>query len=113
MTTFSSNQYNVTSDNLSSAFNHFVTDVDSLNLWDISVRPSGHGHYRIQAIFNVDGKELTVNKTTSDMPLIDAWKSGMNDSFEDGGWYENWDEVAESIISALNADDDISEFINE
>ena len=110
MTTFTSNQYNVTEEVLSNSFNHFITDVENLNLWNISISPSGHGHYSIEAIFNVDGEELVIKNKTNNMQLIDAWKSGMNDLYEDGeDGFENWTEVAETMLSTINA----TEFIND
>ncbi len=99
-TQFTTNQYNVSEENLSNHFNGLTEKVDELNLWDISILPCGHGHYSIEATFNVDGKELIVKTRTSNMQLIDAWKSGMDDMY-DG--FDNWDEVVESMLCAIES----------
>ncbi len=113
MTTFTSNQYNVSLESLSSAFDHLLTDVENLNLWYISIFPSGHGHYSIEAAFNVNDKELIIKTTTSNMQLVDAWKSGMNDNYEDGeDGFDNWNEVVETMMSVVDAENEINELIN-
>lgn len=111
-TQFNTNQTNVTEENLNNNFNGYIKNVDTLTLWDLSVSLSGHGHYSIEGTFIVDGKDLTIKNTTSNMQLIDAWKSGMNDMYEDGeDGFDNWDEVVECMLSVIDAEDDIIELL--
>ena len=108
-TIFTSNQYNVAQDQLSEYFSNSVDDIKELNLSDVSILPSGHGHYSIKAKFEVDGNELEVKTKTSNMQLIDAWKSGMNDNYEDGeDGFDNWDEVVESMLIVIDVENSIN-----
>lgn len=113
-TIFTTQQYNVSEENLSNYFDGELEDVKELNLWNVNILPSGHGHYSIEATFNVNGDELIVKTKTSNMSLIDAWKSGMADLYEDGeDGFDNWDEVVESMLYAIDAEDEIIEFIHD
>ena len=111
-TIFTSNQYNVSGNQLENHFD-FIQGVETLNLWDISVSPSGHGHYAILAKFEANDIEVEVKTKISDMMLIDAWKDLMNGNFEadEDAFYETEDEVVEAMLSAINAADDIFEKI--
>jgi hypothetical protein len=48
---------------------------------NITLSPSGHGHYKVTIIFR--GKEYSA--TTSNMPLVDAYKN--NEGRENQGAY--------------------------
>tara|TARA_A100000164_G_scaffold358915_1_gene371008 strand:+ start:1049 stop:1408 length:360 start_codon:yes stop_codon:yes gene_type:complete len=111
-TIFTSNQYKVSATQLEDHFT-FIEGVETLNLWDISVSPSGHGHYAIIAEFEVNDLKIEVKTKTSDMMLIDAWKELINDNFEsdEDRFYENEDEIVEAMLSAINAEDEIFEKI--
>ena len=113
MTNSTSNQRGITDNQVSSFFSD-LEGVNELNLWDVSLMPSGHGHYKIKSTWNVNGQEIQLMRTTSNMQLVDAWKSGMQDLYEDGEYgYDNWDKVVESILSAIDAEDSIYEAIED
>lgn len=113
-TLFTSNQYKVSNENLSNSFDGFITNVKNLKLWNISILPSGHGHYSIETLFIVNDKEKIIKTKTNNMQLIDAWKSGMNDLYDDGeDGFDNWNEVVESMLFAINAEDQICEFAED
>ena len=98
-----SNQYNMTSEFLAQYFDNIITGVNDFELWSISVSPSGHGHYSITCEFIVDGLTKIVKTKTSNMHLIDAWKSGIQDMYEDGeDGYDNWDEVIETMLNTID-----------
>ena len=116
-TIFRSNQFGVTEDNLF----HFFTYIDycaSLELYDIQINPSGFGHYSIKVIFDCKDFEnnnhrIEVKTKTNNMQLVDAWKSGMNGMYEDGeDGFENWNDVVESMLCAIDAENEIIEQIN-
>lgn len=113
MTNFTANQYQIT-DNQIEAFFGAIQGVHDLNLWNISLSPSGHGHYSITSTWNVNGSEIEIKTTTNNMQLVDAWKSGMQDLFEEGDdGYDNWNEVVESMLNAIDAEDAICESIEQ
>jgi len=112
VTQFNSFQYGVSVENISNSFGGLNYGVSVLSLWNISVVPSGHGHYDIFAEFKTEEKVFKLKTTTSNMQLIDAWKSGMNDLYENGeDGFDDWDEVVESMLSTINAQDQIIESI--
>ena len=98
-----SNQYNISSEFLTLYFDNIITGVNDFELWSISVSPAGHGHYSIACEFILDGLTKIINTKTSNMHLIDAWKSGMSDMYEDGDdGFDNWDEVTETMLNTID-----------
>ncbi len=113
-TQFTTNEYNVTEDQLSTSFDGFIENVDYLNLWNIQLSPSGHGHYAIEATFNVNEKELVIKTKTNDMQLVDAWKTGVYDFDQrEDAYFDTWDEVVASMLSTIDAEENIVEFIED
>lgn len=109
MTVFKSYEYGINEEQLAQSLES-LDNVGEVILWDINLLPSGHGHYAITAKYEVDGQEILVKTKTSNMELVDAWKSGMKDLYEDGeDGFDNWDEVAECMLGAINAMHEIEE----
>ena len=107
-TTFTSHQHKITPVQISSYFEGFVQGVEELDLYNIQLLPAGHGHYSIEATFIADGEEIVIEKTTNNMQLVDAWKSGMQDMYENGeDGFDDWDDVVDTMLSTINAEDDI------
>ena len=113
MPNLTSNQIGINTDQLTTFFGE-MENVNELDLWNISLIVSGYGHYKIASTWNVNGKKIELNRTTNNMRLIDAWKSRMQDLYEDGeDGYDNWDEVVESMLNTIDAEDSICESIQE
>ena len=112
-TIFKSTQHGVNDSQLSKYFDGNIEGVKELKIADISIRPSGHGHYKIKAAFVVDGTELDVKTTTSNMELIDAWKDHMNDTFNDEPhhYYDDENDLVNSMLLAIRPEDDIRELV--
>ena len=105
-TEFASNQYIVTEDQLKSYFEGSIGKVRTLGLWNIVIKPTGHGHYKVEATFHVNNEELVVKTVTSNMSLIDDWKDLMRDLFEG-----DKDDLVESMLCAISAEDQINETV--
>ena len=110
MTNFESNQYGIEKRHLSEYFNK-LDSVDSLRLHGVYLRFSGHGHYKIKSKWYVnDEEEFEFNVVTTNTNLTDAWKSGMQDLYEDGDdGFENWDDVVNSMLRVIDPVDFIGE----
>lgn len=109
-TQFTSNEYGVTAEQLANNFNGDIENVETLNLWSISLAPSGRGHYKLTIELNINGEELIIKTSTSNMNLIDAWTSG--DNYEDGeDMFENWNEVVDSMLNVIDIEEQIEEFL--
>lgn len=108
---FFSNQHQVTPKHLADHLEKsLISSISNFSLWDISVAPAGHGHYTIVSKFNVDEIEFEMKAKTSNMQLIDAWKSGMNDNYETGeDGFDNWDEVVKTMLNTSH----ITDLVNE
>lgn len=112
-TQFTSNQVNVTEEHLIAAFGNTIEGVSTFNCYDISIFPKGHGHYKIKATFHINNEKLLVTVTTSNMPLIDAWKSGINGLYEEGeDGFDNWEEVVKQMFFVIDSKNQIDEFLN-
>lgn len=117
-TVFRSEQNGITEENLLKYFT-YIDYAASVNLYDINLSPSGHGHYSITAIFEVtdidnNSHTVKVNRKTNNMQLIDAWKSNTNGLYENGDdGFDNWNEVVESMLFTINPNDIIVEEINK
>ena len=114
---FLSNQKNVSQDSLLNYFEDKIENVKSLELYDLSLFPAGHGHYYIQAVFKIDRKEftsLTIKTKTNNMLLVDAWESGMNEDFDNGDYgFKSWEDVCKAMLSAISPEDEIMEIVND
>ena len=114
---FLSNQKNVSQDSLLNYFEDKIENVKSLELYDLSLFPAGHGYYYIQAVFKIDRKEftsLTIKTKTNNVLLIDAWKSGMNEDFDNGDdGFKSWEDVCKAMLSAISPEDEIMEIVND
>lgn len=112
-TQFTTNEYNVTENQLSNLVDSFDRhlEMETFNLWNIQLSPAGHGHYSIEATFNVNDKEVVIKTKTNNMQLVDAWRSGvdMYEGGEDG--FDNWDEVVESMFYTISPEDNIAEIL--
>jgi|GEM_PF-6529741 len=64
-----------------------VSIENDINFFDLSILPSGYGHYQVKLIIDVDGKTIELVRTTNNMPLIDAYKSQVHD----GDFDEDYD----------------------
>jgi hypothetical protein len=83
----------------------------TLDLNGIQLLPSGHGHYAIEASFHIDGKPLIIKTRTSNMELVDAWKDGMHDNFQNHHFYDSWDDVVRSMLNTIDPDNEIFELL--
>jgi hypothetical protein len=114
-TEYTSKQNKVTAQNLQSYFGN-QKQVEFFNLWDITITKKGHGHYVIKTIININNEEITIKSITNDMQLIDVWKSGINEMYEEGEndcYYEKWDEVVDSMLFASKIEDKLNEYMND
>jgi len=111
-TNFTSYQTGITKEHLKSHFKG--VDVEEFTLWDVSVSPSGHGHYSASVQLEVDNMMHTIHLLIDDMQLIDAWKSGMRNLYEDGeDGFDNWDEAVYSLLSKTEIDNEIIETLKQ
>lgn len=93
-----SNQYGISEEQLRDLN---TWNAESFTLESIQLRPSGHGHYDLVATMTVNGKSHIHTSSTTNMQLVDAWKSGMQDIYEDGeDGFDDWDEVIETMLSS-------------
>lgn len=114
-TQFTSTQYKVSEEQLYNIIDGSIDNVENIDLWDISILPSGHGHYSIKSVFTVNGNDIVIKTKTSNMALVDAWKEGMSDTYDirEDGHYDNWEEVVDSMLFAIDPADEIFEAVFE
>jgi hypothetical protein len=97
MGNFRSQQYNVTPLDVAQSYELFGGEF--LVLKNIEFKFKGHGHYTLIGLFELDDETIEKRVTITDMNLVDAWKSGMRDLYEDGeDGFNNWDEVVETVL---------------
>jgi hypothetical protein len=98
-TEFNSFEHCVSNEELENHFDGYIEGVDTLELVNIELYVSGHGHYKVKTTLNVNDKEIVINAVTSNMNLTDAWKSGERDLYYDGDdGFDNWNEVVTSML---------------
>ena len=75
---------------------------EEIEVYHMAKHPAGAGHYRMETILMLNGEQLTLNATTSDMQLIDAWDEEP-EYFLEHDWYEDAEDVkAQAFYFIIN-----------
>lgn len=56
-----------------SDLNNLVLFDNDIKFWGVGKKFAGYGHYKIDLRVEVDGHDITLTKTTTEMELIDHW----------------------------------------
>jgi hypothetical protein len=98
MGNFISYQYGIKNADMEKFFNKHSLP---RTLWGITLLPCGHGHYSLTSYWVINESDVAIKRTITDMRLVDAWKSGMDDLYEDGDdGFDNWGEVINTMLYA-------------
>lgn len=89
--------------------NNIVAIENEVNFLDLITLPSGHGHRKVFLKLEVDGKEIELIKTTSCMPLIDAY----NDQVNGDEWDEDYENPTLSLIELCYNEEIIEEKLED
>ena len=105
-TLFQSNYRKISDQLFSDHIEHVDIDASVVELYDISLRPNGHGHYKITCMLDVDNERVEFSTSTNKGNLINAWKDG-EDYFNASVHFDTWNEVCEHMLNELNIEDEL------
>ena len=106
MTEYTSQQYNVTNEQLT----EYIGDVAKINFVDlqsVKIESVSSGTYLIEIrLIKVDHKNVEFGVSqrhiTHNSRLFDAWRSGMSNNYEDGeDGFSDWDHVVEMFCTFI------------
>lgn len=87
--------HHITDEQLTAIFNKISIDPQQdyttpiVDLWDLSIRQTGYGHWRISVHIDINGEEVKISTITTDSISIDNYNS------------EDDDEIGEGFINLL------------
>lgn len=102
-TQFNSRQHNVSKENLEYVFPLGISNVDTATLLSINVHPKGYGHFDVIVDVEINGMDEEFRGTTSNMQMVDAWKSG--EEFVDTSMFDSWADVVYSLLWEVGFED--------
>lgn len=102
-TQFNSRQHNVSKEYLKFLFPLGISNVDTATLHSISVHPKGHGYFDVIVDVEINGMDEEFRGDTSNMQMIDAWKSG--EEFVDTTMFDSWADVVYSLLWEVSFED--------